>query len=73
MGPNRRAQEREAAAARATQEATRAHADRKAIADAQKTVAIWNARQAGGRDVCPKLARATKLAKPDGQAVPLGH
>jgi hypothetical protein len=44
MGPNRRAQERERAAARAA-----AEAERKAIVDAQKIVAIWNARQAGGR------------------------
>jgi hypothetical protein len=51
MGPNRRAQERERAAARATEEAKRAAAERKAIADAQKIVAIWNARQAGGREL----------------------
>jgi hypothetical protein len=37
MGPNRRRQERERAAARA--EAKRAEAERKAIADAQKIVA----------------------------------
>ena len=49
MGPNRRAQERERAAARAAEEARRAEAERKAIADAEKIVAIWNARQAGGR------------------------
>jgi hypothetical protein len=49
MGPNRRAQERERAAARAAAEAKRAEAERKAIVDAQKIVAIWNARQAGGR------------------------
>ena len=30
-------------------QAKRAEAERKAIADAQKIVAIWNARQAGGR------------------------
>jgi hypothetical protein len=40
MGPNRRAQDRE-----------RAEAERKAVADAQKIVAIWNARQAGGREL----------------------
>ena len=34
---------------RAAAEAKRAEAERKAIADAQKIVAIWNARQAGGR------------------------
>ena len=33
----------------AAAEAKRAEAERKAIADAQKIVAIWNARQAGGR------------------------
>jgi hypothetical protein len=49
MGPNRRAQERERAAARAAAEAKRAEAERKAIAEAQKIVAIWNARQADGR------------------------
>ena len=49
MGPNRRAQDRERAAARAAAEAKRLEAERKAIADAQKIVAIWNARQAGGR------------------------
>jgi hypothetical protein len=49
MGPNRRAQERERAAARAAAEAERAEAERKAIAEAEKIVAIWNARQAVGR------------------------
>jgi hypothetical protein len=49
MGPNRRAQERERAAARAAAEAKRAEAERKAIAEAERIVAIWNARQAGGR------------------------
>ena len=49
MGPNRRAQERERAAARAAAEAKRAETEREAIAEAQKIVAIWNARQAGGR------------------------
>jgi hypothetical protein len=49
MGPNRRAQERERAAASAAAEAKRADAERKAIAEAEKIVAIWNARQAGGR------------------------
>jgi hypothetical protein len=51
MGPNRRAQERERAAAEAAAEAKRAEGERKALADAQKIVAIWNARQAGGRAV----------------------
>jgi hypothetical protein len=49
MGPNRRAQERERAAALAAEAAKRAEAERKATADAHKIVAIWNARQAGGR------------------------
>jgi hypothetical protein len=49
MGPNRRAQERERAAAQAAEAAKRAEAEHKAIADAQKIVGIWNARQAGGR------------------------
>ena len=51
MGPNRRAQERERAAARAAEAGRHAEAERKAIADAQKIVAIWNARQAGGREL----------------------
>jgi len=41
--PNRRAQERERAAADAAAKAKRAEAERKAVADAQKIVAIWNA------------------------------
>jgi hypothetical protein len=49
MGPNRRAQERERAAARAAEEAKRAEAEREGAAEAQKIVEIWNARQAGGR------------------------
>jgi hypothetical protein len=49
MGPNRRAQERERAKAQAAADAKRTEAERKAIAEAQKIVAIWNARQAGGR------------------------
>jgi hypothetical protein len=49
MGPNRRQQER--AAARAADEAKRAEAQRKSIEDAQKVVAIWNARQAEGREL----------------------
>ena len=48
MGPNRRAQERERAAALAAEKAKRAEAERKAIADAQKIVAIWNARHVSG-------------------------
>ena len=51
MGPNRRAQESERAVARAAEEAKRAKTERKAVADAQKIVAIWNARQAGGREL----------------------
>jgi hypothetical protein len=34
---------------RAAAKAKRAEAERKAVADAKKIVAIWNARQAGGR------------------------
>ena len=49
MGPNRRAQYRERAAAEAAARAKRLELERKAAADAQKIVAIWNARQAGGR------------------------
>jgi len=49
MGPNRRAQERERAAARAAAKARRAEVERKATAEAERIVAIWNARQAGGR------------------------
>jgi hypothetical protein len=40
MGPNRGAQKRERAAARAAAEAKRAEAERKAIAEAQKIVAV---------------------------------
>jgi hypothetical protein len=49
MGPNRRAQDRERAAAEAAAKTKRAEAERKAVAEAQKIVAIWKARQAGGR------------------------
>ena len=49
MGPNRRAQERERAAARAAAEAKRAEAERKAIAEAEQIVAIWK-RAAGWWD-----------------------
>src|SRR5215471_16503941 len=49
MGPNRRVQDRERAAAEAAAKARRAEAERKAIVEAQKIVAIWNARQTGGR------------------------
>jgi tetratricopeptide (TPR) repeat protein len=49
LGPNRRAQERERVAAEAAATAKRAEEERKAVAEAQKIVAIWNARQAGGR------------------------
>ena len=44
MRPNRRAQERERAAAAAAK-AKRAEAERKAVAEAQRIIAIWNARQ----------------------------
>jgi hypothetical protein len=50
LGPNRRAQERERAAAQAAARAKRAEAERKVAADVQKIVAIWNARQAGGKE-----------------------
>jgi hypothetical protein len=49
MGPNRRAQERERAAALAAEAAKRAEAERNAAVEAKKIVEIWNARQAGGR------------------------
>jgi len=49
MGPNRRAQDREQAAARAAAEAKRLESERKAVVEAQKIITIWNARQAGGR------------------------
>jgi hypothetical protein len=49
MGPNRRAQERERAAALAAEAAKRAETERKAAVEAKKIVEIWNARQAGGR------------------------
>jgi hypothetical protein len=49
MGPNRRAQERERAAAEAAAKAKRVESERRAVAEAQKIVGIWNARQAGGR------------------------
>ena len=49
MGPNRRAQERERAAAEAAAKAKGAEAERKAVAEAQKIVAVLNARQAGGQ------------------------
>ena len=49
MGPNRRSQDRERAAAERAAKAKRAEVERKAVAEAQKIVAIWNARQAGGR------------------------
>jgi len=51
MGPNRRAQDRERATAESAARAKRVEAERKAIAEAQKIVAIWNARQAGGREL----------------------
>jgi hypothetical protein len=41
----------ERAAAEAAAKAKRAEAKRKAVAEAEKIVAIWNARQAGGRAV----------------------
>jgi hypothetical protein len=58
MGPNRRAQERERAAALAAEAAQRAETERKAAVEARKIVEIWNARQAGGRALWfyPRLA-----------------
>jgi hypothetical protein len=54
MESNRRAQERERAAAQAPADATRAEAERKAVADAQKVVAIWmRAGQRAGALVLP--------------------
>jgi hypothetical protein len=47
LGANAAANEQ--AAPRAAEQAKRAEVERKAIVDAQKIVAIWNARQAGGR------------------------
>ena len=66
MVPNRRAQERERAAARAAAEAKRTEAERKAIVDAQKIVAIWNARQAGGRALWfyPTIGAAIAARRP---------
>jgi hypothetical protein len=51
MGPNRRANERERAAALAAERAKHAEAERKARGAAQEIVAIWNARQADGREL----------------------
>src|SRR5262245_10194812 len=66
MGPNRRAQERERAVARAKAEAVRAEAERKAAAEAEKIVAVWNARQAGGRALwfCPTIGAAITAGLP---------
>jgi hypothetical protein len=69
---DRRAQERECAAVRAAEEAGRRELDRKAIADAQKIVAIWNARQAADLVVLSNdglspasYQRATNFSSPD--------
>jgi hypothetical protein len=66
MGPNRRAQERERAAAEAAAKAKRAEAERRAVSEAQKIVAIWNARQAGGRELWfyPTIGAAIKAGLP---------
>jgi hypothetical protein len=66
MGPNRRAQDRERAAAEAAAKAKRLELDRKATADAQKIVAIWNARQAGGRPLWfyPTIGAAIEVGLP---------
>lgn len=66
MGPNRREQDRERAAARAAAEPKRAEAERKATADAQKVVVIWNARQADGR----ALWSTRRLARPSQPVFP---
>ena len=63
MGPNRRAQERERAAARAAEEAKRAEAERKAGVEARKIVEIWNARQAAG-EPCGSIRRLALLSQP---------
>ena len=65
-GPNRRAEERGRAAARAAAEAKRAEAERKAIAEAEKIVAIWNAQQAGGRALWfyPTIGAANRSRPP---------
>jgi hypothetical protein len=59
MGPNCRAQERAAAKAQS------AEAERKAAAEAQKIIAIWNAPHAGGRSPNAPFAR---LENVDGRA-----
>ena len=51
MGPNRRGQERERAAARAAAEQSVLRPSARRSPDAQKIVALWNARQAGGREL----------------------
>jgi hypothetical protein len=65
MGPNRRAQDRERATAEAAAKAKRAEAERKAQTDAQKIVAIWNARQAGGQALWffPTIAAAIAVPR----------
>jgi hypothetical protein len=64
MGPIKRAQERERAAARAGAEAKRGEAERKAIADAQKIVAIWNARQVGWPRALVPTRRSAPRSRP---------
>jgi hypothetical protein len=66
MGPNRRAQDRERAAAEAAARAKRAEAESRAVAEAQKIVAIWNARQAGGRELWfyPTIGAAIRAGLP---------
>jgi hypothetical protein len=61
MGPNRRAQGRERAAARAAEEATRAEAEGKAIADAQEIVAISDTRSYAPGISMTYVCRPTKL------------
>jgi hypothetical protein len=63
MGPNRRAQEREAAAARAAEEAKRAEAERKATADAQKIVGSGTRAKPAGAS-CGSIRRSVRRLQP---------
>jgi hypothetical protein len=51
MGPNRRAQERERAVDEASARAKCAAAEQAAVVEAQKIVAIWNARQVEAAEI----------------------
>jgi hypothetical protein len=67
------AQERERSVARAAEEAKRAEAERAAVAEAQKIVAIWNARRLAGepcgsiqrRAISSKLPARGSFSSPD--------